>query len=443
MSGPKVVRIVTREEIMEICRGLIARVDAALEDWIRIGTRNGLLDAAEIAAARGHRDALAEALARGRFEDLQKQAPAEEAFLREDIQRRLAQAAAEEAAARSKARREREAAATLLKALRKAGAPLAADLEAGLERGDPAAVGRGLLLLGGAAPSPKTDAGLAARLREGETPPAAFTDRAADGTRAQPVEPGDPEIERIAARIAQIRRIGQPETPTPWSARLDEAEAAPPERRRLILDALEVETGRALAAARRRAAALSELRAARAEAEALGLATEVRTENPEALEIEAMEARRAETIAAVQALRASRAAEARRAAVLAGLGALGYEVSENMSTSWASEGRLVLRSALRPDYGVEVSGGDRLQMRPVAFDRNGRGPDPSRDQDAETLWCGDVEGLEKRLSSFGDALRIERGLPVGAVPLKRIEIGDPGRADEAEAPAPSRTKSRP
>lgn len=44
MSGPKVIRIVTREEILEICRGQLARVDAALEHWTRIGRRNGCVD---------------------------------------------------------------------------------------------------------------------------------------------------------------------------------------------------------------------------------------------------------------------------------------------------------------------------------------------------------------------------------------------------------------
>ena len=33
MSGPKVVRIVTREEILALCEGQLARVDAALADW--------------------------------------------------------------------------------------------------------------------------------------------------------------------------------------------------------------------------------------------------------------------------------------------------------------------------------------------------------------------------------------------------------------------------
>ena len=47
MSGPKVVRIVTREENEAICRGMLARIDAALEEWAETGRRR----AASIVAA--------------------------------------------------------------------------------------------------------------------------------------------------------------------------------------------------------------------------------------------------------------------------------------------------------------------------------------------------------------------------------------------------------
>lgn len=43
MSGPKVVRIVTREEHEAICRGMLARIDAALEQWAETGRRNDCL----------------------------------------------------------------------------------------------------------------------------------------------------------------------------------------------------------------------------------------------------------------------------------------------------------------------------------------------------------------------------------------------------------------
>lgn len=48
MSGPKVVRIVTRGELLAFCEGILARLDAAVEEWIKIGRRNDTLTEAEV-----------------------------------------------------------------------------------------------------------------------------------------------------------------------------------------------------------------------------------------------------------------------------------------------------------------------------------------------------------------------------------------------------------
>ncbi|ETI64279.1 hypothetical protein C100_08055 [Sphingobium sp. C100] len=428
MSGPKVVRIVTREEILELCRGQLARVDSALAEWTRIGRRNDCIDDEAIAAAQSRRDALASLIASDRFIDLQKQAPIEEAFLRDDLQRRLAKVASAQADARSRERREHEAAKALLKALRKDAVPLDTELVAGLERGDSAATARGLLLLGGKG-EPQSDASLAAKLREGVATPSF-----AEWASAQPAPAQEPAFDRIARRIAEIAQIADRTEESAWRTRLSEAVDAPPNRRHLILDALEVETGRALTEARRHAAALSEFHATLAEADIAGLDTAHWQAEIETLAAEQVQARQAEMASAIRARQTAKAVQARRAAVLEGLSGLGYEVSEGMSTAWAAEGRLVLRSAARPDYGVELSGADRFQMRPVAFDINGHGPEPSRDRDAETIWCGDVTGLEKRLAKLGDGLHIEKALAIGAVPLKRIEMSGPDGGAAAEAP---------
>ena len=77
-----------------------------------------------------------------------------------------------------------------------------------------------------------------------------------------------------------------------------------------------------------------------------------------------------------------------------------------------------------------------MQMRPVAFEAGGVGPDPGRDRDAETIWCGDVSTLQDALASAGGGLVIERALPVGATPLKRIAVErKAGAVAEADAPA--------
>ncbi|MBY8823221.1 hypothetical protein [Sphingomonas colocasiae] len=428
MSGPKVVRIVTREELIGICQGQLARVDAAIADWIRIGRKNAVIDDADIAATRARRDALAALIAADRFADLQKQAPVEAAFLRDDLQRRLEQAAKREAQAKARQRREREAAQALLNRLRNAGAPLAPELENGLRNADPAAVSQALLLLT-ARETQSPDHRLAARLRD-DAPAQSFQ----DWLKTQPASPEDPAIERIETRIAEIARTDTRVDTIDWHARLAETAEAPKARRDLILDALEVETGRALTAIRQRARAISQLRLALAEAEAAGMDMAQDAIDADTLTTEQVEERTATIEAAITTHRAERALAHRRAAVLQGLSGLGYEVTEGMSTAWATEGRLVLRSTGRPDYGVELSGGERVQMRPVAFDANGTGPDPSRDRDAEQIWCSDVTSLDRTLEQLGDDLVIEQSIPVGTIPLKRIRLDTTAAASSADIP---------
>jgi hypothetical protein len=432
VSGPKVVRIVTREEILEICHGQLARVDAALAEWIRIGRRNDCIDEEAVAAANRRRDALAALIAADRFMDLQKQAPAEEAFLRDDMQRRLAAIAAEQAGARSKERRGREAAATLLRRLRELDAPLDPELATALERGDAEALAAGFTLLANVAAQGDVAPRLAASLRETKSP-----STLADWLAAQPAGPGDRAIERIAARLDELDTAGGVDT-SALRTRLEEVGTASPARRRLLLDGLEVETGRALTDARRCSSLRAEILLVRAELAAAG--GTVPNGDLEGMDAAALEAAIAAGRAAIDALRAGRAAAARRAAVLKGLAGLGYEITEGMSTSFADSGHLVLRSAARPDYGVEVSavtGAERMQMRPVAFEAGGVGPDPARDRDAETIWCGDVSVLQNALAEAGGGLVIERALPVGATPLRRIAVEHPPGGATAAADAPA------
>jgi hypothetical protein len=162
-----------------------------------------------------------------------------------------------------------------------------------------------------------------------------------------------------------------------------------------------------------------------AELDAAGLTTTTLRSGIDALDATALTARAAAARASLDAHRTVTAAGARRAALLKGLSALGYEITEGMSTTWAADGRLVLKSATRPDYGVEVSAAgssERMQMRAVVFDADGRRPDPARDRDAETIWCGDVSTLQEDLAKLGGGLIIEKALPVGATPLKRIVV---------------------
>ena len=107
--------------------------------------------------------------------------------------------------------------------------------------------------------------------------------------------------------------------------------------------------------------------------------------------------------------------------MLRGLAALGYEVREGVATAWTKNGRVVLGRPTSHDYGVELSGGGeaaKIQMRVVTS--NGSERTMTRDRDAETIWCGDVDKLRQALSQAGADFAIEKALPIGAAPLKIV-----------------------
>src|SRR5262249_30636417 len=100
MSGPKVVRIVTREELIANCEKHLARLEAALQKWEKIGRRKGGLNDEEIKLAQKRCAGLRSLLAADQFTKLQRQVSDEIAYFKADMERRLSEAAARAAAAR-------------------------------------------------------------------------------------------------------------------------------------------------------------------------------------------------------------------------------------------------------------------------------------------------------------------------------------------------------
>ena len=99
MSGPKAFRIVTRAEIISICRRNLARLDAAIEVWTSTCRRNGTIDQSDIDRVIARRDEIRRMLDADRFTELQKQVAAEISYLQADAERRAEKAAEGEAQA--------------------------------------------------------------------------------------------------------------------------------------------------------------------------------------------------------------------------------------------------------------------------------------------------------------------------------------------------------
>jgi hypothetical protein len=128
MSGPKAFRIVTRAEIVAICRRNLARLDAAIEDWISSCQGNGTIDKADIDRVIARRDNLRGLLAADRFVELQKQIPAEISYLQADTERRAEKAAEAEAQSKRAIRRMKGTAQALLAKLESSSIQIAREI---------------------------------------------------------------------------------------------------------------------------------------------------------------------------------------------------------------------------------------------------------------------------------------------------------------------------
>ncbi|MBR8332233.1 hypothetical protein KDW69_11290 [Burkholderia ambifaria] len=442
MSGPKVVRIVTREEIVAICEGHLQRLDQAIATWIAEGRRTGKLSDEEIAATRARREVLAALIATDAFMDLQKKVPDEIAFLKADVARRQ-QAAVDQAEQAAKRRRQgRHSATALLGALVAKGIEIPAELHRQLDRlrsGDilenaDVLLAQGFALLTPAVGRTLNDAqqALANRLMPAEASADLQTWKA-----AQLVASRDPSIDRLDRRIGEARVFLEPQEVAGFSSRLDALEDEVSDaRKNLLLDSLILDLSSAIEAARARRAAIAALEELTAEIQACDTAdTAIFVERARQCEIATSPDVVTELIQTGQNLiarvRQQQAAEARRNAVLSGLARLGYEVHEGMTTAWAKDGRVVVKKASLPGYGVEVGGqaqAGRLQVRAVSLVAN---RDVARDKDVETLWCGEFGRLQALLAQHGDDLLIERAMGVGEVPLKVVSEMDHASGTEA------------
>jgi hypothetical protein len=247
----------------------------------------------------------------------------------------------------------------------------------------------------------------------------------AEWIAAQPAPPGEEAGLRIDRHLAELSALGI--DTQPFEVRASGVATERPPRQALLADSLLVDLAQAIKAGRERAAQLADLRQRAAElsgydsskAQALrecvaaALAAEDAASAPDMI-------RQADALVAeeLQVL----AAAARRRAVLQGLASLGYEVHEGMATAWVQGGRVVLRKAANPEYGVELSGGtrsDRLQVRAVGFGSPQMARNAARDRDVETDWCGQFAKLQALLAANGGSIEIETALAPGAVPIAR------------------------
>ncbi|MFJ7809769.1 hypothetical protein ACIQYQ_02970 [Pseudomonas asiatica] len=431
MSGPKVVRIVTREEIIAICEGHLRRLEQAVARWEAQAEKLGQLTEHERAAMRARQARLCALLAEEQFRELQKAVPIEIEHLRRDQLAREERAVLQAAEQRQQQRRMQQNATLLLKALGSRTGTDAQVLQALTRLADGARLDNAeqLLAQGFAQLSNSSEPHalgeqqreLAQRLKDDAPTPDLNTWLA---ERAQATR--DPRLQQIDRHIAELQLLQGAACAAPFVQALARAEAqAQEQQRNLLLDSLVIELASNSRDFQLRRDSLAKLQDLANEVQThLGAGQEALLEQVSQCTATTAQAILGELTGRCEAILAAhvqaQAALARREAMLQGLAQLGYEVREGMTTSWAESGKVVLRKPATPGYGVELGGkadNGRLQVRAVALSRD---RDKQRDRDIETIWCSEFERLQTLLQNGGSELLIERAMGVGETPLKEV-----------------------
>lgn len=434
MSGPKVVRVITREELVAAGESLLRRLDAALTQWERACSSVGV-SPADQKASKDRRNALEQMLRADRFAEFGQAAVAEIDFLDADAGHRRERAAQARAQERARLHTGKELARVLLRRTA-LGAPERGELqravagELGLKDLDAVLARARQTLFQPAAPQLSADQqALAARLAGGEK-----TEDFEAWRGKQAVS--SPRMEALMGHISELELLGQAGRASELQQEVLAADAIPEDAvREMRFDSLVISLKRA----KEDAIALEKLRR-----KAAFLGTELAYDREGTEVQQTLQAAAHGGISDLQAavtageqrlaeLQATQVADARRRAVLDGLQQLGYQVHEELSTATSAGGRLVVRNPATAGYGVEIAAGaemERLQVRAVAFDTN---RDASGDIPAEQRWCDDFGALKGALKAQGSEVIVERAMGVGTVPLKLLSTSTLDEARRASS----------
>jgi hypothetical protein len=441
MSGPKVIRVRTRQERIDTCRLAIAAVDHALAERLRFMDRHMIPADESCTHFAARRDELLKQLEDDQFAVVERSADALTRAIRSDLHNQVAMQAAREAQERRRKRSVRFGAEALLARCRESAAELPPECARILEEAaaggalEDALVQKALSQASSALTSiamTSTKASdrqqhLASALSD---PAQSRSPNDADYVKAAEAALADPRFEKLAAQLVELDGLGHAAADE-FQHRLDLALKADRDgelgKRDLLIGSLELEVAPALKLARLGGELQYAISAVAAAAEATGDTTVCRDDLASAhaaveqgdftLANSHLERAKAQRAAASLV----RAAQASRAAILEGLKELGYEVREGMTTHWAENKQVVVRHAAKPGIALELAGtldGGRLQARMVALSGSTR--NPHADKQVEEKWCGELDLLRQYVAKMGGDITIERAVAAGTVPLKAV-----------------------
>lgn len=432
MSGPKVVRIVTREEIIEICQRLLAQLDCAISQWHKKRLQLGGDIDTDVANVTKRRQNLQNLLDEDNFKQLQKAIPIELSALQiniSDLQERVIEQRAQQ---KQQQRQLKQNAALLLQQLNNkkiTDADRVIQQLTALAQGDQLATAQNVLqnafqLLH--QHNMASSVAISAEQQQildkmsNETTPHSFSQwRIENSLRYQ-----DPAIQKLDHYLSELELIA-PTIIEQYTLRLANIDKQHDEnQRKLLLDSLNLDLAQCIRQINQRQKLQDRLQQllVQLKAQSFNLAEFeqlLSLDDSKLAELEALIIQCEQKIA-----QHSReiTATLRRQVMLDGLTKLGYEVREGMATLWQKEGKVVINNPKAPGYGIEVGGppdAERWQIRPVRLTQI---EDRQRDIDVETLWCSDFTKLQQWLAKQQSALLIEHSTPIGQTVVKHVML---------------------
>jgi hypothetical protein len=435
MSGPKVVRVVTKQEIMARAKKRIDAFQDATRRWLKCVSSYDAPTVIEEKVLQKKLDSLVKLFEQERFQDVQKQCKIEIDALQAEMDRMEEEAIARAEQRRSMRRRLQYSAETLIKTLEAAGSQIPQELlkiyssTVTADETDLADMNSTLsrILVEYTLSSEETQnmtplqIELSKKLSEGEK----LQTLADWKTTHQNIE-SDRRLDKLLAEIEAI----EGKDARPFLDRLALiAQESSTNRRSLLTDSLILDLAAHLNERRAKELAIISMIEIRSE---LRTSTSSSAKNLEILLTKAIDSKdiatgkllRDKGIALLKEETKAMAGTSRREAILKGLSELGYEVRENMATAWAEDGRIVVKKPNEKVYGIElgaIEDAERMQVQLVSFEQANDASKAARDLDRETIWCSEFSCLKSLLEKSGAALHIEKALPAGSKPLKRVQ----------------------
>jgi hypothetical protein len=440
LSGPKVVKVVTREEQIATCSALLVQLNRAVTHWANECNRLGSIGDADRDAVLKTKETIEANLKNDNFQQIQEQVPKEISYLLHDLEQRRSHAAEVLANSMQVARQQRKNAATLLREFEKRASTLDSGVLHSLMEicnshdkipyAEKVLAEAFNLISKKESPTAITDLQreLASRLSSSETKQS-FTDWLK--TRS---EGKDDRFKKIDKKIAELQSFLGEEVSSEFIFRLRSIELENNESLlNARLDSLVIELSVAVEKFKLEESILSQAHNLLANLEAVQKLNKDQKLHQAHRELEAVLSKKDLAVVILSVKTGSTilntameklAADNRRNAILSGLASLGYEVNESMNTAFAKKGRIVVQKPNLPGYGVELAGAPdaaRLQVRAVTFTQI---HDKKRERDVETIWCNDFHKLQELINAKGGSVLIEKSFEIGALPLHIVPVPD-------------------